>query len=57
MGMINILDKVVIVRYFRSPLTLPFLIGIAQGAVGIVLIAALRWHAVIGTLMPISLPV
>lgn len=43
MGMINILDKVVIVRYFHSPLTLPFLIGIAQGGVGIVLITALRW--------------
>ena len=42
-GMINILDKTLVYRYFRSPLTLPFLIGVAQATIGIVLGLAVTW--------------
>lgn len=40
-GAINILDKTVMYRYARSPLTLPLLVGIAQTAVGVAIILAL----------------
>ncbi len=42
-GMINILDKTLLFRYLRSPLTLPLLIGVAQGSIGIILVLALTW--------------
>ena len=42
-GVINILEKTVLVRYIRSPLTLPFLIGLAQVSIGTILILALPW--------------
>ena len=41
----NILDKTVIYRYARSPLTLPLLIGIAQTTVGLVVLALVRTPA------------
>jgi uncharacterized membrane protein len=41
--MISILDKTLLFRYLRSPLTLPFLIGVAQGSTGIILVLALTW--------------
>ena len=42
-GMINILDKTLLFRYLRSPLTLPFLIGVAQGSVGTIMALAVTW--------------
>jgi len=42
-GMINILDKTLLFRYLRSPLTLPFLIGVAQGTIGIIMVLAVTW--------------
>jgi uncharacterized membrane protein len=42
-GMINILDKTLLYRYLRSPLTLPFLIGMAQGSIGIIMVLAVTW--------------
>jgi uncharacterized membrane protein len=41
--MINILDKTLLFRYLRSPLTLPFLIGVAQGSVGTIMALAVTW--------------
>ena len=42
-GFVNILDKTVLFRYTHSPLTLPLMIGVAHGGVGIILILALPW--------------
>ncbi len=41
-AMVNVLDKTVIHRYARSPLTLPLMIGIAQTVVGILVLAVVR---------------
>ena len=41
-ALVSMLDKTVMHRYARSPLTLPLLIGVAQTAVGIVVLAGVR---------------
>lgn len=41
-AVVNIFDKTVIHRYASSPLTLPLLIGIAQTAVGLTVLAVVR---------------
>ena len=41
-AVVNIFDKTVIHRYASSPLTLPLLIGIAQTAVGLAVLAVVR---------------
>ena len=43
MGTISILDKTVLFRYIRSPLTLPLLLGLVHGGVGAILTLALPW--------------
>ncbi len=40
-GLVSVFDKTVVYRYATSPRTLPLLIGIAQTAVGVVLMAVL----------------
>ena len=42
-GANSILDKMVLVRYIRSPLTLPCLLGLMMGGVGVILIPVLSW--------------
>ena len=42
-GMVNILDKTVLFRFVRGPLTLPLLIGLAQGTLGIILTLTFSW--------------
>ena len=44
-GVINVLDKTVMYRYARSPLTLPLLIGVAQSLVGVALLLVLATPA------------
>ena len=44
-SVVSIFDKTIIHRYARSPLTLPLLIGIAQTAVGLTVLAAVRTPA------------
>lgn len=44
-GMNSILDKMVLVRYIRSPLTLPCLLGLIVTIVAVILIPILTWPA------------
>lgn len=43
LGMVGILDKALIFHFAKSRLTLPLLIGIAQGLIGVVLVLVLTW--------------
>ncbi len=43
LGLVGILDKALIFHFAKSWLTLPLLIGIAQGAIGITLVLVLPW--------------
>ena len=43
MGIVSILDKAVLVRYIRSPLTLPLLLGLVHGSIGVIVTLALPW--------------
>ena len=42
-GIVNILDKTVLFRYVQSYMTVTFLIGAAQGVIGIILVIVLSW--------------
>ena len=43
LGMVGILDKALIFHFAKSRLTLPLLIGIAQGLIGLTLVLFLSW--------------
>ncbi|MCX8214790.1 MAG: EamA family transporter [SAR202 cluster bacterium] len=43
LGLVGILDKALLFHFAKSWLTLPLLIGIAQGAIGITLLLVLPW--------------
>ena len=43
LGMVGILDKALIFHFAKSRLTLPLLIGIAQGLIGVALVLVLSW--------------
>ena len=40
---VNVIEKTVLHRYIKSPLTLPFLISFSYGIIGVVLLAILSW--------------
>ena len=42
-GLVNIVDKTVLFRFVRAPLTLLLLIGLTQGTLGVVLTLAFPW--------------
>ena len=52
-AVVSVLDKTVIYRYARSPLTLPLLIGIAQTTVGLAVLALVPTPAA-ATLQPVA---
>ena len=43
LGVVQILDKLVLFRYVRSPFSLPFWVGLVQSAFGLTLILFLPW--------------
>ena len=42
-GIINVVEKTVLYRYIKSPLTLPFLVSLSLGGVGTILLLTASW--------------